>query len=75
MTNAFTVQGNDLVLEVTEHALDLVVAAFMQGEQGAVAVDNHQLGGQGGQVFVGKVQPRAKASMYCASIGCSVSTR
>src|SRR5690606_2920701 len=35
-THALTVQAGDLVVEVAEHALDLVVAAFMQGKSGQV---------------------------------------
>lgn len=34
--HAFAVQGGNLVVEVAKHALDLMVAALVQGEAGLV---------------------------------------
>ena len=49
-------QSDNFVVEVTEHAFDLMVAAFMQGQQGAIRAENQQLSRSRGEVFVGEIQ-------------------
>ncbi|MOA45114.1 hypothetical protein D3C78_1674800 [compost metagenome] len=42
---------------MAEHALDLVVAALVQGQAGAVGIEDFQLGGEGGEVLEGEIEP------------------
>src|SRR5690606_32593844 len=54
--HAFAVQADDSVVEVAEHAFDLMMATFVQGKQGQVLVENFQFGRQGGEVLAGEVE-------------------
>ncbi|MCY1351930.1 hypothetical protein D9M69_382100 [compost metagenome] len=50
-------QAHDAVAEVAEHALDLVITTLVQGQAGGAGVEDFQLGGEGGEVLEGEVQP------------------
>src|SRR3990167_4451349 len=54
--HAQAVQTDDLVLEVAEHALDLMVATFVEGQAGLARGENLQVGGPGEQILEAKVQ-------------------
>jgi len=65
----------DAVVHAVEHALDLVIAAFMESEAGLAFGEDLELGGQGGEVFGVEVEARAKASTASGAMGSRVSTR
>lgn len=55
MADIFAVEGGDAVAYGVEHALDLVIAAFEDGDAGCFFSDDLEHGRQSGDVFVGKV--------------------
>jgi hypothetical protein len=50
------VQAQHFVVEVAEHTLDLVIAAFDDAQACALWCEQLQFGGLGGEVFEGEVQ-------------------
>lgn len=54
-------QGGDLVVEVAEHAFDLVVAALMQSQARLMGAQQFEFGGQGGEVLEAKVESLSEA--------------
>jgi hypothetical protein len=55
-TDAFAMKADDFVLEVPEHALDLMIASLDDAQAGAARGEQLQQGRLGGEVFEGKVQ-------------------
>ncbi|MNH31708.1 hypothetical protein D3C79_921000 [compost metagenome] len=53
-------QPYNLVVEVAEHALDLVITPFNDGQPRRARAKDVQLRGEGGQVFEGEVEACAK---------------
>ena len=54
--HAETVQADDLVLEVAEHALVMVVATLKEGQACLAWGENLQFGGPGEEILEAKVQ-------------------
>jgi len=59
--DAFAVEAEDLIAAGVEHALHLVIAAFMDAEEGFMGCEDFQPGGPGGEIFVGKVDASGKS--------------
>lgn len=49
-------QRGDKASHTAKHALDLVVATFMQGHTGTTFAEDHEFGGQRGDVFSSEVK-------------------
>ncbi len=75
-THAFAVQAHDLVVEMAEHAFDLVITTFDDAQPGLARPQQLQFGGLGGEVFEGEVQALGErlGVVDALPISCSVST-
>lgn len=54
--DALPMQCGDEAADTAKHALDLMMAAFMQGHAGTAFAEDHEFGGQGGDVFSSEVE-------------------
>ena len=55
-------QAEDLIAAGVEHAFHLVIAPFMDAEEGFMRCKDFQLGGPGGKIFVGEVDACGKTN-------------